>query len=484
MADNVNSWETLWNSLKTSAPKDTSMAWLSQVASPLAPISTAYKENINESLQNLNTVLPQYSQMIQGMAPTYNSLLGSAQDKANPIYNTLSNQYGNLSNIFGGATSELNLQKPQIYNTLNSVIGDLQGLPSTAMGSFYGTQPIYGQSINDINSIYQNIMGNIGSQQQGTSALDEVWKQYNDTYSKLANAQNVTQTGELAPATQGWIDKLGGSMRTTMDTQLSDVYNRDIKGMLANLSERGILNSDQANRSFAQVGDKYLTQKRIGESQIAELMAKAGLELPFNQYESALKSLQAPQIGGTLADLYGSIMSKMSPMYEMALKSAQAPSDVSSDYLGKLAESIMAQINAGNTLTDTASNLMKPATTSGDMATALSNAMGMYGQTQYGGTSSMTNALASMLTGGYDQQQTGMANLLEQYTNQPNQLMGTALEQYGGIGSLIAKLLSDQYIAEQNIAGQTNIANNAADASADTALWGALGGLLGNVFKW
>ena len=48
----------------------------------------------------------------------------------------------------------------------------------------------------------------------------------------------------------------------------------------------------------------------------------------------------------------------------------------------------------------------------------------------------------------------------------------------------MAKLLTDQYIAKLNASTQQNIASDSADAAADAALWSALGGLLGNVFKW
>ncbi len=206
-----------------------------------------------------------------------------------------------------------------------------------------------------------------------------------------------------------------------------------------------------------------MTQKRLGEAQIAELISKAGLDLPFSQVEAAKGAFVAPQTGGELASIYGKLMQGLAPLYEVASNTAQAPSNVATQYLGQLADFIVSQIQAGKGLTETAQSLFYPAQETTALSDALARALGTYGQTQYAGISNVANVLQNMLNTGYTQQQQGFANLLEQYTNMPNQLFGTAFEQYGNIGALMAKLLTDQYIAKLNASTQQNIASDSAD---------------------
>ena len=485
----VKSWEDFWQSLEGAEPYKAATAWLAQSASPLVPISSAYKENINESLENLNTILPKYSNFVTGLPDTFNQLATNTQQKFEPTFSNLSNVY---NQVFGNLSSTLNTAQtrtPQFYSTLNNAYNALRDVTNRANIEIEGTKPIIGSSIGNLMDLYQQIRGTIANAPTNNEMLNQVWQQYGDVYNALRSAQQRTQTGELSPATQEWINRLGSSLRQEMDTELSDVYRNDIRGLLANLAERGIVTSDQANRAFTQAADKYLKQKQLGESKIAQTLAQAALQLPFQQFSAAKEALAAPQTGGNLAALYSTVFSKLAPFYEIAMKAAAAPATTTTDYLGKVAAILEPQAYTGKFLSDAAANVYQPELTNAELAKALASAATSAGQTQYGAMSAITNALTNVLAQGAGASHTGFANLIEQYTQTPEQLLGKAFDRYGGIGTLLAKMLTDKYLKEKELETQAKIANkkismdaDAADAAADAALWSAIGGLVGDIF--
>lgn len=480
----TTSWEDLWNSLKGASSPGTTYAWLGQAASPLVPASQAYKNQINESVENINQILPQYENFVTSLPNTFNQLATNTQTKFEPLYSNLNNLYNQLFGNMTSATSGISTYTPQFLSNVNSALNSLRSSANMTSQELAGAKPVYGASLGNIFDLYQQIRNTVANIPINNQMLNTVWQQYNDVYNALRDTQRRTQTGELSPQTQEWINKLGESLRQEMDTELSDVYRNDIRGLLANLAERGIVTSGQANQAFTQAADKYLKQKQIGESKIAQQLAQAALTLPFQQFEAAKNALAAPQIGGQLAELYSAVFSKLAPFYETALKAAAMPATTVSDYLGKVADVATAQTAASKYLSDAAVNLFTPSTTTAELANVLSNALQNYGQSQYGGLSSITTALANAFAQGSAATHTGFANLLEQYTQMPDKLTGTAFDRYGGLGTALAKMLTDKYIAEKQIAASKDIKNMEADAASDAALWSALGGLVGDIFGW
>lgn len=437
---------------------------LGSLASPGTAVSSNYPDILNAATTNLYNTAGSLQGNMADMAAAYNALLNSAGSNIAGISNMYGTSIGNLMNSYGQNMQGLNNILPTYFQNLGIGENFLGNAAATNLQGLQTVSPAYGQSIANMSQLFNSLSGQLQNAQYNTGVnSQQLWNQYMDVYQNMMNAINSTQTGQLAPATQQWLDTLKGSQESALNTQLQNWQNDQYRTLVDTMSGRGILTSDVTKNAMDTVNKEASQRLLEGENSILQQYAQAALQLPFSQVEAAVQGYQGPQTGATLMNTTSQAYQAMAPYYDALIQAGVAPAQISSSFMDALNAVTQNQMTAGQGIADIASQYLQPSQVNAQLIGQMADLINTYAGTEYGAAQNLANLGANTITANYQNTVNAYNQLLEAY-NKPAEMYGQATDIYGGMASNYTNAMVNEMAAQLNAQAQQYAANASAQA--------------------